>query len=162
MAGQDHIHNPERQRSTFRSPVHHVHSLMPGGRASAAMSGDSMPERFIGNWGSLSIDTINQLLRVHDDVTPGGVMVAPLFSPAAVFAPMWPFMPLQWGPIHFDAAEIKEFTADYGRFPVVFAIDSTTGKLVQVDITYELGVDGYAGKFTVSPSVECTLYIVAQ
>lgn len=166
MPGQDHMHNPERQRSTFRAPVHHVHSLVPGGkpgdRSMAVMTGDSMPERFIGNWGSISIDTINQLLRIHDDITPGGSMVAPMFNPSILFAPMWPFMPLQWGPLAFAANEIKQFDAPFDRFPVVFAVDAATGKQVIVDITYELGPDGYANKFSVSPSIACTLYVIAQ
>lgn len=160
MSGQDHMHNPERQRATYRAPVHHVHSLTAAGPG--AMSGDSMPERFVGNWGSLSIDTINQCLRVHDDVTPGGVAVTPLFSPDALAAPMWPFTPMQWNTVTFAAGQSHTFVGAYTRFPMVMAIDQATGEQVQVRVNYALNGLEYGGSFVVTSDVAADLIIIAQ
>lgn len=163
MSGYDHTHNPERQRAGYRTPVHHVHSLVPGSVAGgAAMAGDSRPERYIGTWGSMSIDTINQLTRFHDDVSPGGAAVGPIFSQESVFAPMWPFIPLQWNPVDFTAGQTKEFVAPYGRFPMVMAIDAATGMQVQVAIQYTIVDGNYGGMFSVTSAVDATLIIISQ
>lgn len=157
MTFQSHTHNPERQRNRYRAPVHHVHSLVPGGSATAALHGDSQPQAFIGTWGSISIDMMNQLLRVHDDVTPGGVGVSPLFAPQAVVAPMWPFMPLEWGPVTINPGSGMTFTHNFGRFPSVQFIDSTTGAVLAVQVIHALD----RNSFVIQVDTTATGYVVA-
>lgn len=156
---QSFTHNVERQRGgVHRVPVHHVHSLVAGGTASAVYAGDNHPEAFIGNWGSISIDTINQMLRVHDDVTPGGVLVAPLFSTGTITSPMWPFMPLQWGPVTLLANTPFTFATSFNRFPTVTVIDAATGEKLIIPTTYALDMSG----FTITSNTDVTVFVVAQ
>lgn len=152
-------HNVERQRGgVHRVPIHHVHSLVPGGTIAQAYAGDSQPQIFVGNWGSISIDTINQLLRIHDDVTPGGVLAAPLFSPAAIVAPMWPFMPLMWGPVTIQAGTVMNFVTNYGRYASVTIIDAATGEQIIVPTVQAADMNS----FTLSPNVTITVFVAAQ
>jgi hypothetical protein len=151
-----HTHNQTRQRANYKIPIMHVHSLTAGGQ----FAGDSNPERFIGQWGSISIDFINQCVRVHDDVTPGGCAKVPMFAPGSAVA--WPFTPLEWGPISLvvpvGGTASQTFTHNFGRFAVVRVIDAITGDELEVDIVHTLD----KLSFTITVAVSGSYIVYAQ
>lgn len=147
-------HNQDQQKALARVPIHHVHSLV----STAGLQGDSNPELFVGQWGSISIDFLNQVLRIHDDVTPGGVAFTALFALPAPVAPVFPFTPLEWGPITFVPGVSQSFTHSFGRFADVKFIDSTTGEEVVFDVTHTLNRMSFSAR-SLNP---VTVWITAQ
>ena len=155
MSANTFRHNQNQQKAHAVIPVHHVHSL------TTDKAGDTDPQRFIGQWGTISIDYVNQVLRIHDEVTPGGVAVSPMFAnaPPAVPGPMYPFTPLEWGPVTFVPGVPQLFTHNFGRFASTRLIDALTGAEIVASVVHTLpGRDS----FTVETTVAAVAYVIAQ
>ena len=146
-------HNQNQQRMLADIPIHHVHSLTK----TAGMAADQAPAAFVGQWGSISIDLINQCLRIHDDTTPGGVGVVPLFA-NPIGRISFPFTPLEWGALEFAANTPVTFTHNFGRFASVRVISSTTGQELDVDIVHNMN----KRSFTVEFGVLTSAFVIAQ
>jgi hypothetical protein len=145
-------HNQAQQKAGHANqiPIHHVHSF------NASQAGDAEPMAFIGQWGSISIDFVNQCLRVHDETVKGGVAIVPFFS--GVAAPVFPFTPLEFGPVNIPAGGSLPFTHNFGRFAQVTMLDATTGEERQLDVTHDLA----RNSFTVFSGNAVSVYIIAQ
>ncbi len=91
--------------------------------------------RFIGEFGSISIDLCDGLLRIHDGVTAGGIYLSPLIKNCAGNLPITPITPPPATPMPSTVEELC-ITHGLGVYPVVQAINAADGTVDTVEVRH--------------------------
>lgn len=129
-----------RSDDTMTRPSRHIlHNTGMGNDAS----------HFRGPYASISIDIDNQVLRIHDEVVPGGFAVIPFVAPGAALILGGFGISVQQLPgssqyvvsrapvnVPFTARTTFNFVHNLGRYPVVQIMDSATSEIIDAAVVH--------------------------
>lgn len=91
--------------------------------------------RYVGEFGSISIDLCSGLARYHDGVTPGGKYVSTLIENCSGNLPIPPVTPPAEVTMAANSGTIC-VTHNFARKPVVQVLDAATGTVDTIEITH--------------------------
>lgn len=89
--------------------------------------------KFIGDFGSMSLDFCTGLLRFHDGVTPGGLFVLPMVKNCAGNLPIVPVAPPAEITMPANAGNFC-VQHNFGVKPIVQVMDSADGEVDQGNV----------------------------
>ena len=129
-----------RSDDTMTRPARHIlHNTGMGGDAA----------HFRGPYASISIDVDNQVLRIHDEVIPGGFAQVAFVAPGAALVLGGFGINVQQLPgssqyvvsrvpvnIPFTALTTFNFVHNLGYYPMVQIMDSATNEIIDAEIVH--------------------------
>lgn len=140
-----------RSDDTMTRPARHIlHNTGMGDDA----------DNFRGPYASISIDVDNQILRVHDEVVPGGFAQVPIVAPGASLIiggfginvlqlPGSSQYVVSRVPVNIPFTDLTTFNFEHtlGHYPMVQIIDSTTKEIIDAEIVHN-SVDNFTVNFS--------------